>query len=115
MVFGRGSGGRIAILAGASEPERRITAGIALDSEMSWPFPELSATDNAEKIKFPLLLIYNLSFILPLVVFFALAATGVSIWKMLAFSRREAAPAKIAIGILFLVLATIQLALTMRS
>jgi len=51
------------------------------------------------------LLLYNLMFILPLLIVFALTAAGLSSKTLLAFSKHHTAKAKFLLGILFLLLA----------
>lgn len=58
------------------------------------------------------LLLYNLMFILPLLLVFALTATGLSSKALLAFSKRHTAQAKFLLGILFLLLAGLLIATT---
>ena len=60
---------------------------------------------------FGLLAVYNLAFIAPLVAVFALAARGADAVRMSGWSKRNVIPSKIALGILFLVLALLLLLL----
>ena len=53
---------------------------------------------------FALLAVYNLAFIVPLVVIFLLAARGATALEMSAWSKRNVVPSKSALGLLFLLL-----------
>ena len=52
-----------------------------------------------------LLLLYNVAFILPLLVVFLLAAYGVHNQRLADWSRRHVVPAKILLAVVFLTLA----------
>ena len=53
------------------------------------------------------LLLYNVLFILPLVVAFGLAYAGVSVEQFVKWSRRNVVPSKIALGLFFLAMAVL--------
>jgi cytochrome c biogenesis protein CcdA len=56
----------------------------------------------------PPLLLYNMSFIMPLVIFFLFSVLGVSIWRVLDAGKKETVIAKLALAALFLILAAFQ-------
>jgi hypothetical protein len=61
-----------------------------------------------QKSNFHTYRVYNMSFIMPLVIFFLFSVLGVSIWRVLDAGKKETVIAKLALAALFLILAAFQ-------